>query len=235
MKSLNFYSRLKLKDLDLIVEEFKSNFDQQLIDLFTDDELKLLEPKIDSIAALYVQPMLEELSFDDFYFHPHNETKLRDFFDQCQSSIVFENIPFLETNPFQVTYFLEFLNKIDEALVDRGGVSHLDFKDAFIHELKCFKGIDSLLQKNGTIVKKEKSSLSMDPIDFLMRDVYTEINRTKHLNLNVDDLPLKVQKIFQIAQNEVLDADSLLRKSGLSPKDFDDGLEKLKFWLRKMI
>jgi hypothetical protein len=235
MKSLNFYSRLKLKDLDLIVEEFKSNFDQQLIDLFTDDELKLLEPKIDSIAALYVQPMLEELSFDDFYFHPHNETKLRDFFDQCQSSIVFENIPFLETNPFQVTYFLEFLNKIDEALVDRGGVSHLAFKDEFIHELESFKGIDSLLQKNGTIVKKEKSSLSMDPIDFLMRDVYTEINRTKHLNLNVDDLPLKVQKIFQIAQNEVLDADSLLRKSGLSPKDFDDGLEKLKFWLRKMI
>jgi hypothetical protein len=68
-----------------------------------------------------------------------------------------------------------------------------------------------------------------------MRDVYTEINRTKHLNLNVDDLPVKVQKIFQIAQNEVLDSDTFLRKSGLTPKDFDDGLEKLKFWLRKMI
>jgi hypothetical protein len=40
---------------------------------------------------------------------------------------------------------------------------------------------------------------------------------------------------FFAIKDEKLDASSLLRKSGLNAKDFDDNLERLKFFLKKIV
>jgi hypothetical protein len=233
MKSLTIYSRLKVSDLDLLVEDFKVRFDQELKDFFTDEELKLMEPKIDSIAAIYVQPIISELAFDDFYFNPKDENALREFFDQCQSAIVFENMPFLESNIFQVSYIQELLGLFEEGLIDRGGISNLIFKSEFLNEIKNYKGIDTLLVSNRINERPSKSALPVDPIDFLVQDVYAELLRLRDQNINPAELPPKVQKILQAIKDEKLDPQILFSKTGLNPKDFDDGLEKLKFWLKR--
>jgi hypothetical protein len=67
----------------------------------------------------------------------------------------------------------------------------------------------------------------------LIQDVYKEFDRLKNKNLDQNELSEKVQKIFLIMRNEKLDSEELFRKTGLGAKDFDDGLERLKFWLRK--
>jgi hypothetical protein len=43
----------------------------------------------------------------------------------------------------------------------------------------------------------------------------------------------KTKKLFFVMREEDLDSDGLLRKSGMNAKDFDDYLEKLKFYLKK--
>lgn len=233
MKSLSIYSRLKVSDLGLLVDDFKVRFDQELKDFFTDDELKLMESKIDSIAAIDVQPMISELAFDDFYFDPKEEKRLRNFFDQCQSAIILENIPFLETNVFQVTYLVELLGLFEEGLIDRGGMSNLIFKSDFLNDIKSYKGIETLSLSTSIYERPSKSALPIDPIDFLVQDVYSELLRLGNEKISIEELPVKVQKIFQVIKEEKLDSQSLFLKTGLNPKDFDDGLEKLKFWLKR--
>ena len=79
-----------------------------------------------------------------------------------------------------------------------------------------------------------------DPIDFLILDVYKELDRLRSLDLldvvmeKLEGLPEKSRKTFQVMNQERLDASQLLRKSGLNAKDFDDNLERLKFFLKKL-
>ena len=233
LSSINVYSRLKVSDLDFLVESFKVSFDLQLQDLFSDEELNLMESKIDSMAAIYVQPILNELTFDDFYCDPILEERQRQFFSECQSTILFENIPYLETNPFQVTYLVELMEKVDEVIIDCGGVSNLLYKADFLKLVRGYKGVDSLISKIEIKPKLKQTTIPIHPIDFLIQDVYKEFDRLKNKELDQKDLSEKVQKIFLIMRNDKLDSEELVRKTGLGAKDFDDGLERLKFWLRK--
>jgi len=217
------------------MEAFKEEFDHLLNDSFTEFELEHFEKQIDSIAAVYVQPVLEELSFDDFYADPVFENDQRMFFERCKSTIVLENLPYLESNSFQVSYLKMLLTKFDDVLIDRGGVSELCFKDQFLKDLSGFKTIDSLLKPIEKVVEVKTPSKPVDPIDFLIMDVYRELNRLKGAPVNPEGLPPKIIKIFAVMEAEPkLGADALLRKTSLNPKDLDDGLERLKFWLRKL-
>jgi len=217
------------------MEAFKEEFDHLLNDSFTEFELEHFEKQIDSIAAVYVQPVLEELSFDDFYADPVFENDQRMFFERCKSTIVLENLPYLESNSFQVSYLKMLLTKFDDVLIDRGGVSELCFKDQFLKDLSGFKTIDSLLKPIEKVIEVKTPSKPVDPIDFLIMDVYRELNRLKGAPVNPEGLPPKIIKIFAVMEAEPkLGADALLRKTSLNPKDLDDGLERLKFWLRKL-
>jgi hypothetical protein len=233
--SLTIFLPLNHDDLEPIVEGFKEEFDTLLKDLFTEDELNQLEPKLDAIAAIYTGPVFSELSFEDFYPSPVLENEQKEFFEKCKSTITFENLPFLESNPFQVSYLLELLQKFEEVLVDRGGVYELYFGKDYEKFLSQYKTIDSLLgQPQAREIRPVKSSsIPVDPIDFLIRDVYREIERLKGRAPEGTDLSLKVKRIYSVMREEHLPADELLRKSSLNAKDFDDGLESLKFWLRK--
>lgn len=217
------------------MEAFKEEFDHLLNDSFTDFELEHFEKQIDSIAAVYVQPVIADLSFDDFYADPVFENDQRMFFERCKSTIVLENLPYLESNSFQVSYLKMLLSKFDDVLIDRGGVSELCFKDQFLKDLSGMKTIDGLLKPIEKVVEVKTPSKPVDPIDFLIADVYKELNRLKGVPVNPEGLPPKILKIFAVMEAEFkLGADALLRKTSLNPKDLDDGLERLKFWLRKL-
>ena len=233
-RALNLYFRLSVKELERVIEDYQVEFDQALEDTFSDDELLKYEPMIDSIAALYVQPISTELSFDDFYADPAQEDKQRLFFESSRSSIVLENLPYFESNPIQVTYLTDLLWSFEEVLIDPGGVSNLMFRKDYLEELKRYKPMDSLLTDKVERVIETKTSIPVTPIDFLVLDVYKELDRLKGYVIPESDLGEKPRRIYEAMKNERLDSSSLFRKSGLIPKDFDDGLERLKFFLRKI-
>lgn len=232
--SLTLFLPLKVKDLEKVVGAFQEEFDSILDETFSTEELALFERQIDAIAAVYVQPVLPDLSFDDFYADPDVEEVQKHFFKNAQSTILIENLPFLENNPFQVSYLLELLKKFSEVLIDRGGISELLFKEKFLQALKGLKTIDYY-----TASKEEKKVLpvvakAVDPIDFLIADVYKEVDRVKENEIDFKDFNPKLVKLYDAMKSEKLDSVTLFRRSQLNAKDFDDGLEKLKFFLRKI-
>jgi hypothetical protein len=232
-----FYLRLAVKDLQRLVEAHIEEFETVVGDSFTEEELKLHERLLDELASVVVQPILSELSFDDFYPSPKEEEKQRFFFESCQSSICLDNLPYFESNPFQISYLIDLLWSLDEVLIDRGGVSELIFKREYIDELKKFKTMEVLLpvEKEKPIVVTTKRPVN--PIDFTINDVYKELVLVEALGIEIPiaDQSEKLQKIFvAIMSDKDLDADALLKRSGLIPKDFGDNLERLKFFLKKI-
>jgi hypothetical protein len=239
-KNISLYSRLSPDDLQRLVISHQEEFDLLLGDNFSDEELIGFEAAIDEIGAVYAQPLLSELSFDDFYPQPGREFDQKNFFSSCNSVLIIENLPFLETNPFQITYLIDLLEKFDQVLIDRGGVTELLLKPEFLRDLYKFKSLESLLEKKVPVVQKNKLRVPVEPIDFLVRDVYLEIDRLL-ANLGESDFQdslllqsSPVQKLFKIMQKEKLNPEDIYLLSGLIPKDFSDHLEKLKLFLKKL-
>ena len=236
-RSHYFYFKLSVKDLESVVSAYLIEFDTLLEDCFSDQELLSFENLIDAIAAVYVQPILSEMSFDDLYADEIREEDQRNFFLSAKSSICLENLPYFESNPFQVTYLKILLKKFPEVLIDCGGVNTLMFKDQYLLELSKFKDIDALVPLSEPPKAEIKTSKPVDPIDFFIFDVYKEIDRLKlserWQSLNVDGQSDNLIKIFKVMSAEKLDSSALLRKTGLNAKTFDDTLERLKFWLKK--
>lgn len=234
--SLAFFLPLKVSDTEMLVESFKEEFDALLKDSFSDEELESLAPKLDTLGAIFVGPLSSELTFDDFYADSADEAIQRSFFKDCRSTITVENLPYLETNPFQVTYLKDLIQKFSQVLIDRGGVNELMLKESYLQYLSRFKDLSSFIGlPKAEISQPTKSSAPVDPIDFLIRDVFRELDRLDGHELPFQNLSPKLQKIYLSLKNEkTFDATYLLRKSGLNAKDFDDGLEIVKFWLRKL-
>lgn len=237
-RSHYFYFKLSVRDLEALVSAYQVEFDALLEDCFSDEELGTFEKQIDAIAAVYVQPILSEMSFDDFYADDKNEEAQRSFFESAKSSICLENLPYFESNPFQVTYLKSLLSRFSEVLIDRGGVNELVFKDQYLQELSKYKDIDSLIPEYVAPKQEVKTSRPVDPIDFFIFDVYKEIDRLrsegKTADINLADQSEKLKKIFFVMSAETLDSSALLRKTGLNAKEFDDTLERLKFFLKKI-
>lgn len=232
-----YYFPISVGELQAIVEAHQTEFDEFLSDNFTEEELTANEKYIDTIAAMYPQPILAELSFDDFYARPDQEKEQREFFERCRSSISVENLPFLQGHPFQVTYLLMFLGKFSEVLIDRGGVSELAFKDEYVSELERYKSVIKVSRP----VKIYRAPSGPDPMDGLVEDVYREVDRIRLLPsvdetraMIFDQYP-KMSKLFEALMKSKNDAGTLLAESGLNPKDFGDALERLKFFLRKRV
>lgn len=231
MPGLSLFLHSDLRTTEAIVHAHQEEFEILLKDLFTDEELEVLESKLDAIGAIYVQKKSDEVTFDDFY----SEESRREFFDSCKSMITIENLPYLESNPFQVTYLKDLFAKFHDFLIDQGGVSELMNKSEFLNYLGKFKSLDgapSIEKSNAP--KPMKKSIPVDPIDFLILDVYKEFDRLKSTSVPFEELSEKVFSIYAVMRHErIEDGSELLKRVGLNAKDLDDGLERLKFWLRK--
>jgi hypothetical protein len=235
-KTLTFYFSLKVSELDALVAAFQKEFDELINDTFAENEMELIEKKLDALAAVYVGPLLSELSFDDF----EADESLRDFFSNCRSSLLLENAPYLETNPFQVSWLQMFLGRFSHFLVDKGSLSVLVSKEIFLSDLSRLRNMDTLIQTEKPKSPPLKHGITSPilPIDFLILDVYKELDRIRENGMvlvvieKIAEME-KVRRIFTLMKEGRLDAHSLLGLSGLIPKDFDDNLEKLKFILKK--
>ncbi len=236
-RTFTFYFPLKVSELDALVSSFQKEFDELVQDSFTEDELEIMEKKLDALAAVYVNPILHELTFDDF----EADEMHRAFFGSCKSSLLLENLPYLETNPFQVSWLQLFLERFSDFLADKGNLSALVTKKEFLTELERFKNMDPLTKPEKPAPKPLQHGIKAPvlPIDFLILDVYKEIQRLHEagkMNAGLEAVASfeKARRIFSIMKEGKLDANSLLSLSGLNTKDFDDHLEKLKFILRKV-
>ena len=237
-KTLTFFFTLKVPDLDALVGNFQKEFDELIKDTFSDDELEHIEKKLDALAAVYVNPILSEITFDDF----EAEEALRGFFNSCRSSLLLENLPYLESNVFQVSWLQLFLNRFSEFLVDRGNMDRLETKEDFLSTLGRLKNMDGLIKTEKPLAPLPQHGIKAPvlPIDFLILDVYRELNRLSEQGKMSEALEAvadreKVRRLFAIMKEGKLDANSLLSLSGFNPKDFDDNLEKLKFILKKIM
>lgn len=230
MPGLSLFLQSDVRTTQSLVEAFQEEFETLLKDLYTDEELEMIETKLDAIGAVYVQNMSSEISFDDFY----SVATHRSFFESCKSMITIENLPYLESNIYQVTYLKDLLKKFDDFLIDTGGVSELMSKDEYMVFLSQFKDVDGVPKPVVTAPKPMKKSIPVDPIDFLILDVYKEFDRVKGKELPFEELSEKVFAIYAVMRHErIEDGSELLKRVGLNAKDLDDGLERLKFWLRK--
>jgi hypothetical protein len=235
-----FYFSQNITEVEKIFKIHQEDFEELLGDTFTEEELLRFEPLLDSLGAIFVQPIISELSFDDFYVNELQAEKQQKFFESCKSSICLENLADFSLNPFQVTYLNELLRSFDEVLIDRGGVSELLFKKDYIEMLKNYKNIFALLSPVLDRPVIVNSSRPIDPIDFLIKDVLIELERLEKAHLlsrvieESNDWSLKTQKAFFALREGSHNAGELLAKSGLGAKDFDDHLEKLKFLLKKI-
>lgn len=236
-KTLTFYFPLKVPELDALVAAFQKEFDELINDSFAEDEIELVEKKLDALAAVYVGPLLSELSFDDF----EADESMRAFFETCRSSLLLENVPYLETNPFQVSWLQMFLGRFGHFLADKGNLSALIPKENFLAELSRLKNMDGLIHTEKPKIAPLQHGVKAPvlPIDFLILDVYKELDRIRENGMILVVLEKvaemdKVRRLFVLMKEGRLDAHSLLSLSGLIPKDFDDNLEKLKFILKKV-
>ena len=215
-------------DLALKVEAHQEEFEILLGDSFSDDELEAHEATLEAIASIEVQPIIEELTFDDLNPQPEDEERQRAFFGKCKSCICLEHVPYLESNPFQVTYLIDLLWTLDEVLIDAGGMEELVFKKSFLHDLKSFNSMEVLLPK-----EKPAPKVVLGPVEQLVNDVERELSRLKAASITPGEIPEKLVSLFELCRQGGLDAGGLLRSSGLNPKDFGDRLESLKFFLKK--
>lgn len=230
-----FYFRESLLELERIVKDHQDDFEILVNDTFSESELASFETLLDSIAAIFVQPIFTELTFNDFVADEKNEAAQKQFFESCQSSICLDHLPDFHLNPFQVTYLIELLRNFNEVLIDRGGMHELMFKKDYIEELKGFKNIFSLIPSEEK-PKETKTTKPVDPIDFLIADVWKELERldSQIVETALESQGEKLRKAYSAVKDERLDSSTLLRKSGLNAKDFDDNLERLKFLLKKL-
>jgi len=236
-QSQYFYTQHTVTDLEKLVHHFQEEFETLLKDSFCDDELAIHERSIDAIAAVFVQPILSELSFDDFYPDEDLEQEQRAFFESCKSSICLENLPYFQSNPFQVSYLIQLLSKVGEVLIDLGGVNELVFKEKYLLNLNKYKTIDHLLGvKVKTAPSSNKPFIPVHQIDFFVIDVYKEIERLcREGKLETIEMPSeKRMKLLNLMKIEKLHPEELMRKSGLGAKEFDDNMESLKFFLKKI-
>lgn len=227
-KTLLIYSPLSVMDMALKVEGHQEEFDILLGDSFSDEELELHESTLESIASIDVQPVIEELTFEDLIPRPEEEDRQRAFFATCRSCICLENVPYLESNPFQVTYLIDLLWTLDEVLIDRGGMEELVFKKSYLAELKRFKSMEVLLPQAKPVLPQ-----SLGPVDQLFMDVHRELERLQLAGIELTERPEKLNELYNLVSQGKTDATTLLRQSGLNPKDFGDRLESLKFFLKK--
>jgi hypothetical protein len=236
-KTLTFYFPLNVSELTTLVEAFQKEFDELIKDTFSDEELESIEKKLDALAAVYVNPVMSEITFDDF----ESDEAHRNFFESCRSTLLLENLPYFETNPFQVSWIELFLKRFSHFLVDRGNLDRLESKEEFFSTLSRFKHMDIFIRpvKAVPVAPQHGIKAPILPIDFLIIDVYKEMVRLRDAGKMSAALEAvapyeKARRLFTIMKEGKLDANSLLQLSALNPKDFDDHLEKLKFILKKI-
>jgi hypothetical protein len=222
-----------------LVEAQEKLFEEWLLDNFTDDEIDFYQDMIDSISSVLIDSKIDELKFEDYEAIRGDISFKKILFHKSITTISFSDLPYLENNPFQVSYLTMLLNQLNIVLIDPGGLEDLLLKEEYLVKLGEFKKADDLLFRPSyqQSIVQNTSQKVYDPIDKLVTEIYNELKRLEVagiLPMSGDDLPEKTRKILISIQQDYYDSNQLLALTALHPKDFDDHLEKLKFYLKKV-
>ncbi len=235
-----FYTAHRLEELKQIVSTIQEDFEALIKDHEDDLYVREHERELAALANPIAQPILIDMSFDDFYVKEGEFELMRGLFDQSKSCLCLEEIPYLASNPFQVTWLQMLLPKLGAGLVDTGGVNVVKTLQNFEVEVKRYKSLLHMLGvKTEAIVVKSTPFRPVEPLDFTLRDVYLEFERIKRSNgfARVEEAletsSEKMKKLYSVTKDAQDSTSIILRKSGLHPKDFGDFLESLKFFLKR--
>lgn len=232
-RHLTIFSTLSEDELAKRLEAHQEEFEIILGDTFGEDELEKFGRYLDALAEVSVWRVQEDLAFGDFLLDDPHPERLRSYFERCRACLVFENLPFLEDNPFQVTYLVDLLWSLEDGLVDRGEAGPLRFKKDFLTELKQLRGID-VFDAAAPVRPVMKAPPASDPVQALLTDVHRELGRLEGNEAALSDLSARAQRLLALIREREWVAPELLSASLLTPKDFGDTLERLKFFLKKL-
>ena len=222
-----------------LVQAQEKLFEEWLLDSFTEDEMDFYQDMIDSISSVLIDLKINEIKFEDFDAITGDTSLKEILFHKSITTISLSDLPYLENNPFQVSYLVMLLNQLNVVLIDPGGLEDLLLKEEYLVKLSEFKKADDLLfspSYQSSVIQKTSQKV-YDPIERLVTEIYNELKRLEVggiLPISGDNLPEKTRKILMVMQQDYYDSNHLLRLTDLHPKDFDDHLEKLKFYLKKV-
>ncbi len=246
--TLYFYTQLDVKELEAVLvsqSEWLEAFLHELYDSLESEELlRQMDDYSEELALIEAHPVHEELRFEDLTTKLEGEegeetpdSKQRDqrlelLFKKCRSCLVFQNLPDFHLNPLQVSVVKNYLKALPEVLVDGfldetvsdGGefLSRLNqtFKEALV-------AINQEIQTSKTKIVVDDNPLEMRirKILFLMRELNEEAKQKLTESL-VEKSP-KLEKLLNELIKGTTDSRLLFQKSGLHPKDFSDGIERI--------
>jgi hypothetical protein len=240
-----FYSSHSVDGLKVVLEKTETAFDELLQSYEDQPYIKENEKLISLIANVIPGPILAELSFDDFSVEEGRTDEMQTYFSKAKSCLVLENVPYLQTNPFQVSWLTLLLNFIGPCMIDTGSITPVKNCDDLKIILKKSKSLEQVLDiaiKPNVVKSAPQNFIPVEPLDFIVRDVFREFQRLQNENrLEVIERSIesneKMKKLFWALKNNFSDgptsAENLCRKSNLNPKDFGDFLERLKFLMKR--
>jgi hypothetical protein len=240
-----FYSSHSVDGLKVILDKTELAFDELLQSYEEQSYIKENEKLISLLANVIPGPILAELSFDDFSVEEGRLKEMEAYFQNAKSCLVLENVPYLQTNPFQVSWILFLLNFLGPCMIDTGSITPLKNNLDLMAILKKSKSLEQVLNLSPLVpVSKSPAGnfIPVEPLDFIVRDVFKEFERLQNENqLGVIERSIesneKMKKLFLVIKNNFshgpLPAINLCQKSNLNPKDFGDFLERLKFLMKR--
>lgn len=224
-KSLHIFLPYTQKELLKIIEDYQSDFDEILKEEFSEDELESLADSLDTLASVDVTSRTQDVTIDDFEIENKDLPLMSDAFGKTKSVLVFDELPFLDTHPLQVTYLKNLLWSFREGIVDRGGVNKLIFLKDYLLILKKYKGMDAL---NLSVPEVQKVVIPgpTDPLSV----IYELVLNSKISEINHHSEKMKM--IFHLIRNQKISKENLFKESRLSLKDFGDEIERLRIYLK---
>lgn len=247
--TLYFYTHLDCEELQIVLDKHQAWLDDELhrlYDLVDDDQqgasdLKKIDLWADELGAPEVHPIHDELSFDDLTFDGSSIelTAQKQFFAGCRSSLVWQHLADFHTNPLQVSAVKNFCENLPEILIDGDIDDCLYFGEEFRAKLAS-QFIDSqvAILKNHKKDQRPKIIAVCDdnPIQLRLKKIRQKLKELSSLEKQKvrDDFVSKwpdLDRLFRgIEENK--EQNELRIFSGLAPKSFTDGIERIFLFLK---
>lgn len=214
------------------IERFNILFDDFIQNPIYEEYVIKNEKKLDEMGHVTISPKMDELEFG-YYVNADQINHLKSQFGLMKTTIVIENLPYLENNPFQVSWLKLFVNELDQCLVDLGGMEYLESKSDFLNRISCYRDLETFAvvapkkqMRPEIIIPYEKT-----PLDFIIDKLKLEITKT-NTNAFLETLENnEMKKLFHIYLTENKINALYPIKNKMDPKKFGDQTESLYFKL----
>lgn len=249
--TLYFYSHLDLAELEVLLEKHKAWLDDELHLLYDSveegEEGEKKCQKIDSwseeLGAPEVHPIHDELSFEDLSYDQDaiDIEAQKQFFAGCRSSLAWQHLADLHTNPLQVTALKHFCELHPEILVDGDIDGHLYFGAEYRSKLAFeFKDSKDMIVAKTAPAKKPVMKIVLDDNPLILRlkkiaEVFEnlESERKKAVKEKFLEQSSSLSLLYEGLEKK-LEQEQLRAYSQLLPKAYTDGIEKIYLYLKQI-